>query len=207
MGARNIVFSTGEYYHIYSRGVEKRDIFFHTTDYNRFVLLLYTANSSEPVHLSNCKDKSFLEISRGKTKTIVDIGAWCAMPNHFHLLLKEKHENGISRFMQKLLTGYSMYFNLKFDRSGSLFQRKFSAKHLDSDEYLKYQYAYIHLNPVALIDKGWKKKHIKDKKLASDFLYSYPFSSFLDYVGDREQSVILQKDAFPHYFQSFLDFD
>ena len=91
------------------------------------------------------------------------------MPNHFHILVKEKIENGISKFMGKLTTGYSMYFNKRYDRTGSLFQGVFKSVHADSDEYLKYLFAYIHLNPIKLINPEWKENGIKDKNRANAF--------------------------------------
>ncbi len=205
MGIRNFIFSEEEYYHVYNRGTEKRQIFMEEQDYERFVYLLYTANSDTPVHLSNYQGYSLMEIPRGET--IVDIGAWCLMPNHIHLLLKEKQEGGISIFMKKLLTGYSMYFNVKEKRRGKLFEGTFKAKHLDYDQYLKYQFTYIHLNPIGIIDNGWKEKHIEDKKKALNFLGRYEYSSYLDYCGvDRPEGKILNKEAFPEYFETATSF-
>ena len=202
---RRLKFSEGEYYHVYSRGVEKRKIFLDDSDYKRFVALLYTANSDTPIHLSNYQGKALPDIPRGEFVTA--LGAWCLMSNHFHLLMKETHPNGISTFMQKLLTGYSMYFNKKYQRTGSLFERKFSAKHLDSDQYLKYQYAYIHLNPIGIIDKGWKNKHLTNKKAAKNFIEVYRYSSYPDFLGkSREESVILERASFPTYFEFMHDF-
>lgn len=203
--SRNVEFAVGEYYHIYNRGTDKRKIFLDEGDYERFVKLLYSANSSTSVHLSKLQGLALKEIPKGDS--IVDVGAWVLMPNHFHLLLKETKENGISECMHKLLTGHSMYFNIKNDRTGALFEGPFRAKHLDSDEYLKYQYAYIHLNPIGIVDSGWKSKKIKDKAAAKKFLISYKYSSFQDYAGvKRAESLILEKKSFPEYFESFTDF-
>lgn len=200
-----MVFSINEYYHVYSRGIEKRAIFLDKKDYERFVLLLLTANSDTPVHLSNYQGISLIDIPRGEV--IVDVIAWCLMPNHFHLLLREKTENGISLFMKKLLTGYSMYFNTKMERKGKLFEGKFQAKHLDYDQYLKYQLAYIHLNPISIIDSGWKNKQLKDTEKAKDFLNDYKYSSYQDYCGfKRPESRILNIENSPKYFESIKDF-
>ncbi len=203
---RNIVFAENEYYHIYNRGVEKRQIFFDEGDYKRFIFLLLLANSDTPVHLSNFKGVPLLEIPKGDP--IVEIGAWCLMPNHFHILLKEIKKSGISLFMKKLLTGYSMYFNTKKHRKGVLFDGTFKAKHLDDDNYLKYQYAYIHLNPIGIIDNGWKEKKIKNIQKAKEFLLSYKYSSFQDYLEiKRDENKILSIQGFPEYFGSFIDFE
>lgn len=203
---RNLVFAENEYYHVYNRGVEKRVIFLDDGDRDRFTRLLFSANSTTQVHLSNYQGLSLLEMPRGGP--IVSVGAWCIMPNHFHLLLKEIKKDGISLFMKKLLTGYSMYFNTKYHRKGTLFEGTFSAKHLDNDNYLKYQYAYIHLNPIGIIDLGWKNKKIKDTDKAKKFLNSYSYSSFQDYLGSkRDERMIISQESFPRYFDSFSDFD
>ena len=203
--SRNIEFGVGEYYHVYNRGTDKRKIFLDKADHERFVKLLYVANSSKSVHLSNYQGFALLEIPKGNP--IVNVGAWTLMPNHFHLLLKETEENGISEYLHKLLTGYSMYFNKKYRRKGVLFEGSFNAKHLDTDEYLKYQYAYIHLNPIGIIDSGWKEKKIKDKSAARKFIFSYPYSSLQDYAGEsRTEAAIIEPESFPDYFPSFTDF-
>jgi putative transposase len=212
---RKIIFSPGEFYHIYSRGVDKRNIFLNKNDYNRFVKLLYLANSDKKFNFADVfgkkRDKNIDEIEKGNE--IVSIGAWCLMPNHFHILIKvnlevgPQGENGISVFMKKLLTGYSMYFNTKHHRHGALFESKFKAKHLDYDQYLKYQFAYIHLNPISLVDSGWKKKEIVDIEKAKEFLNDYKYSSYLDYLGvDRPEGKIINKKEFPEYFETTIGF-
>ena len=129
------------------------------------------------------------------------------MPNHFHILLREKQKGGLSKFLQKLLTGYTMYFNKKYNRKGILFEGPFNGKHLDTDNYLKYQYTYIHLNPIGIVDGGWKEKKIKNKNVVKKFLFSYPYSSFQDYLGvKRDERYILNQKVFPEYFKNFTDF-
>jgi len=209
--SRNIIFSIDEFYHIYNRGTEKRIIFLDEYDNNRFTLLLYLCNCPDRVDLSDLlrQGLSLHEIFKEeRIDTLVDIGAWCLMPNHFHLLIKEKMENGVAIFMQKLLTSYSMYFNFKYHRKGSLFEGPFKARHLDYDQYLKYQFTYIHLNPIGIIDSGWKEKYIEDKKKAKIFLEEYRYSSYLDYSGQgRSEGNILNREAFPEYFETVLDFN
>lgn len=128
------------------------------------------------------------------------------MPNHFHLLLTTQTKDGISTFMNKVSTGYAMYFNKKYERSGTLFQGTFKSQHADSDEYLKYLYAYIHLNPVKLIDKDWKDRGSKDAAKSFDFAASFQYSSLQDYLGNtRPASLILDKQPFPEYFTTSED--
>lgn len=207
--SRNIVFSTEEYYHCYSRGTEKRKIFLDMGDYKRFIHLLFVCNSTKKIHLSDYKKKSFVEIFEiNREETLVDIGAYCFMPNHFHLLLKEKEDGNISLFMQKLMTAYTMYFNKKYERTGSLFESKFRAQHVSKNRYLKYIFSYIHLNPIKLIDAHWKENGIKNKIQTKKFLQQYKYSSYLDYMGEnRAQKIILNYEAFPEYFPSKKDFE
>ncbi|MCA9360497.1 transposase, partial [Candidatus Kaiserbacteria bacterium] len=193
-----------EYYHIYNRGTEKRVIYKTKSDYDRFMALLYLCNSTNPVSIKDeykagkKYDDLFL-IDRNKV--LVDIGAYVLMPNHFHILIKEVNEGGISQFMKKLSTGYSMYFNKKHDRTGVLFEGRYKAKRADTDEYLKYLFSYIHLNPIKLIEPEWKETGIKNRNEALKHLQEYKYSSYLDYQGvNRVVSNVLSKDSFPQYF-------
>ena len=207
--SRNFDLSVGEYYHFYNRGNDKRLIFLNKKDYERFVILLYICNNKNPIHLSDYKSSTRPNLFHliKQDLPLVSIGAWCLMPNHFHILIKEIEEGGASIFMQKLSTAYTMYYNIKHGKTGSLFSGRFKAKHLDYDEYLKYQYAYIHLNPISIIDGGWKKKQIEDRDKAKNFLNKYPYSSYIDYCDkDRPESKILCKTAFPEYFETATDF-
>src|SRR3990167_8168549 len=197
MALRKDPFAVGEYYHLYSRGVDKRKVFLNAQDYRKFQFLMYVCNSEKSIVLRNIR-KSF---DRGET--IVDIGGFCLMPNHFHILVREKIENGISLYMRKLLTGYSMYFNLKHTREGKLFDGAFKAINASDDRYLKYLFAYIHLNPAKLIDKNWKEKQTKKVHQLLKFVSMYEFSSLQEYVKFpiNIKRTILNKKAFPNYFE------
>jgi putative transposase len=123
------------------------------------------------------------------------------MPNHFHLLLRERIDSGISLFMQKLLTAYSSYFNKRHGRTGGLFEGPFLATHVGTDEYLKYLFAYIHLNPIKIIDPKWKENGIINRDEAKKYLQQYNHSSYVDYTGlSRKEKSILNKEVFPQYF-------
>lgn len=208
---RNISISTGEYYHIYNRGTDKRNIFKNKSDYDRFMMLLYICNADKPVSINDMLKRGGESndiFSFDRESTLVSIGAYVLMPNHFHILLKEVNDNGISSFMKKLGTGYSMYFNKRYDRTGGLFEGNYKAKHAHSDEYLKYLYSYIHLNPVKLIDSAWKDNGIKDRESAEKYLNEYKYSSYLDYKNiQRIESGILDKDVFPDYFKDKNSFE
>lgn len=135
----------------------------------------------------------------------MSIGAYCLIPNHFHILITQTGKGDITRFMHKLCTAYSMYYNNKYARTGKLFEGKFKSEYANSDRYLKYLFSYIHLNPLKIIDPEWKSKDMS--KTGGNFLASYKFSSYLDYLGEeREDSIILNKADFPNYFPTALKF-
>lgn len=202
MAIRKIDFMEGEFYHIYNRGNSKQAIFKDKEDYNRFVELLYISNCPENFNLFDLKRNSNFNVFTIERKSnLVAIGAYCLMPNHFHLLLTPTTEDGVSKFMQKLATAYSMYFNRKYKRTGGLFEGKFKAEHASNDNYLKYLFSYIHLNPIKLIDKNWKEGGLKDKKQAINFLNTYDFSSYANYMDPQKPTaIILNIKAFPQYF-------
>lgn len=199
--SRNVVFAPDEYYHLYNRGTEKRKIFLNEADRNRFISLLYLCNASEHVQISADRFTYTECFAHERQSPLTAIGAYCLMPNHFHLLVREMKEGGISKFMQKLLTAYTMYFNTKYQRSGALFQGKFKATHAASDRHLKYLYAYIHLNPIKCIDPEWKKRGATDRRRAKAYLADYKNSSYADYMDvKRMEGKILSRKEFPDYF-------
>lgn len=203
---RKISFAPGEYYHVYNRGVEKRDVFTSDEDRKRFQHLLYLSNGEKPIIYRLVQGSTLYNKSMGKKLSAV--GAYVLMPNHFHLLLKETKEGGITEFLRKLTTGYTMYFNKKNDRVGPLFQGTFKAEHVGRDEYLKYLFAYIHLNPVKTIESGWGEKRIADRAKAKTHLKNYPYSSYLDLSGTkRPEGAILSTKEFPAYFSSNVEFE
>lgn len=201
---RKIQFSQNEFYHIYNRGTDKRKIFSSELDYKRFLSLLYICNNIDTLHISDFKKTSLEYILTKKRKeTLVNLCVFCLMPNHFHLIIQEKTEGGVSKFMQKLTTAYTMYFNTKYRRNGSLFQGRFKAEHADEDRYLKYLIAYVHLNPIKLIEPNWKDTGIKNKKAVMVFLENFKYSSYPDYAGTkRVESAIIEISALPDYFDT-----
>lgn len=208
---RKIIFAPGNFYHIFSRGTEKRNIFLCDRDYERFIILLYLCNSKKPVSVRDHfrRGRTLAEILQtDRGGTIIDIGAYCLMPNHFHLLVREKTDKGITLFMKKLNTAYAMYFNVKNERDGNLFQGKFGAQHLDNNNYLKYIFAYIHLNPLKIIESNWKEKGVKDLSRAKKFLDHYHWSSFKDFITEQTEQTnpVLNLSEFPEYFENILEF-
>ncbi len=178
---RKISFSIGYFYHIYNRGVDKRDIFMEDGDYIRFLRILSVFNNME-----RCRSSY-----RGpSSQKLVGVLCYCLMPNHFHLILTPLVENGIQKFMRKVGTGYAMYFNEKYKRTGSLFENRYKAILIDSDSYFLHLTRYIHLNPVKLLYPDWKERKVKWGKLEK-FLKDYRWSSLPFYLGIIKNSNIL----------------
>ena len=204
MSIRSKKFVEGEFYHIYNRGNSKQKIFHDKEDYQRFMSLLYISNRTKKFNLADFKKCKRREMYKYEdNKSIVSIGSYSLMPNHFHVLLTQtdSDENGISKFMHKLGTAYVTYYNKKYKRTGGLFESKFKSQYVKNDRHLKYLFSYIHFNPIKLIQKDWKEKGIRNKKEALDFLNGYEFSSYLDFVEkDRFESEILDTKPFPNYF-------
>lgn len=202
---RKAAFIEDEYYHLYNRGVDKRAVFTSSRDYQRFMMLLYLANDTKDVRISNIlRSYSYEEIfSLKRSQPLIAIGAFCLLPNHFHILATPLVENGISRYMLKLQTAYSMYFNTKNNRTGSLFQGPFKSEYASEDRYLKYLFAYIHLNPAKLKDSQWRMKVRKRGGVLQSFVQSYPYSSLREYLDSKPR--ITTPNVFPKYFLSHSD--
>lgn len=207
MTTRLIQLALGEFYHIYNRGTDKRILFKDGADYRRFIELLFLSNTNHSVSVRDIRKtySSIYDFERGNP--LVHIGAYCVMPNHFHLLVTPAVENGIAKFMLKLSTAYSMYFNRRYVRTGVLFEGHFKARWVDDDVYLKYLFSYIHLNPVKLIQHDWKEEGIQDFSFAMHYLDEYQYSSFQDFEGiQRNERDILNAIVFPNYFPTGADF-
>jgi len=180
MSIRKEDFVEGGMYHVYNRGVDKRTIFEDKQDFYQFLDMMDLFNQSRslgsrPVYRYPVNMKH-----RGKTSMLVEVVAFCLLPNHFHFILRENIEGGISKFMQKLGTGYTMYFNQKNERSGSLFQGKFKSKYIETQEYLDYLSVYVNLNfKIHKIDKNLTKKQ-REKYDGDNYR-----SSFSEYIYDK----------------------
>src|SRR3990167_4164185 len=179
-------FVENQIYHVYNRGVEKRATFLDDKDFRRFIHDLFEFNDKDSAfnvaYYFNSRSKKIesrnIEKKRDPRKSLVEILFFVLMPNHFHLLLKQSKENGIVKFMQKLGTGYTNYFNKKYERVGSLFQGRFKAVLVNEERHLIHLPFYIHTNPLDLIygsstSIDWKKE--------KEFLENYHWSSYLDY--------------------------
>lgn len=219
MPVRNVQLVAGEYYHIYNRGNSKQKIFRDQSDYDRFVKYLYLCNSTKNINFrDDIVGTNINAFSFERGSVLVSIGAWVLMPNHFHLYLSisptsgvgekdEESKNKITEFMRKLSSAYAKYFNEKYERTGSLFEGRFKAVRMVRDNQAKYLFSYLHLNPIKLIQKDWKEKGIKNKSKALQFLESYKWSSYLDYLGKvRKENIVLDRENFLEYFGRIEDF-
>ena len=197
---RKTKFALGEHYHIYARGVEKRKIFLEHKDYQRFIALLYIMNQSSPFNFANfLKSHKLPEIfDEKRSDTLVSILSYVLMPNHFHILVYEQKEGGISKFMMRLLTAYSMYFNTRYQRSGPLFLHPFRSEHINKHAQYLWIFSYIHLNPLGILKNNFPT--IKNKNVADKFLESYKYSSFPDYKRNRRsESKIINWSKVPKH--------
>ena len=169
MPKRNLVKKYGEeqYYHVYNRGVDKQPIFKEEDDYWYFLSLFKR-------HLSLEVETNSAGYQFKNYKNEVELIAFCLMPNHYHLLCYLKDPNGLRRLMQSVMTAYTMYFNKKYNRVGSLYQGIFLAAHVSTDEYLWHVSRYIHLNPVD-IDVDFRM---------------YPYSSIDYFIGSKRAAWI-----------------
>lgn len=188
-------FVEGEHYHVYNRGTDKRDIFMSRHDLQYFLKLMYVLNREGSI--DSVRELTLRE-TRGQTPgrspdQLVEFVCFCLLPNHFHFLLKQVSEKGISMFMQKLGTAYSLYFNNKHERSGNLFQGRFKDVHIETNEYLLHLSAYINLN---------FEVHGKWQGVDNPLTYS----SWPEYIGERK-SGMCQKDIILGQFASTGEYE
>lgn len=198
----NFSFTTGEYYHIYNRGVDKRDIFLDDYDYFRFLKSLKEFNQLEPVVSLYINDRikpdvGVSPLQNESGEKLVEIVAFNLIPNHFHLILKQLRDGGISEFMKRIGGGYTSYFNHKNKRSGALFQGKFKAVHIASDEKLLFLSAYVNGNHIvhgvegkifsSLNEYSAGKSNLCDIKFISDQFNSK--SDYLKYVQNTAKEI------------------
>lgn len=160
-------------------------------------MLLFLANGTERVDLYNIgkpQFKKIVEADRGAP--VVAIGAYCLIPNHYHLLLKEIVEGGISSFMRKVGIAYTMYFNAKYHRIGNLFVRPFRSQHISTDHYFQRVLQYVHMNPAELYEPGWKAGKVRNMQALKQRLDKYPYSSLRSYSSKKFFDPILARDGF-----------
>lgn len=175
------IFAENTYYHIYNRGVEKRNIFIDNQDYEVFLHLLkyYLSEKNEalthPIELVAPTDKPIRPRPLRNLNKEIDLIAYCLMPNHFHLLVKQNTKNGITKLTRSVSTTYALYFNRRYKREGTLFQGRYKAVIIKNDSYLLHLSRYIHLNPLTLMTR-------------TDLVIwpHWPYSSYNYYLGTKK---------------------
>lgn len=178
---RNGELVNGEYYHIYNRGSEKRIVFSDKSDYKRAISLIsYYQYLNPPVKYSffirfPSDEQSIITNKLSiKNSVLITIVAYCLMPNHFHLILKQNTDSGISKFMSNFQNSYTKYYNTKHDRVGPLFQGAYKLVRIENDEHMVHLSRYIHLNPVTSF------------VIKPDHLFRYQWSSVNEYVSETQ---------------------
>lgn len=193
MPFRIIPLVSGQFYHVYNRGVEKRLIFNNRRDYSRFIQTTkyYQLNGPKPKFSNFFKYQIF---KPDLNKKIVNIVCYSLMPNHFHFLIKQLKDGGVSEFVSKLSNSYTKYFNIKNNRVGPLLQGPFKAVLIESEEQLIHVSRYIHLNPlVSHLVKG---------------LDQHDWSSWREYTGNiqgfcsKEEILTFFKTS--EYYRQFV---
>ncbi len=180
-----------ELYHILNRGVDKRNVVLDDRDRMRFMHDLFVFNDQHPVLHVKLPKRGDEHRAR---KLLVQIHAFCLMPNHYHLLLSPLVENGIALFMKKLNMGYTKYFNERYERSGALWQGKFKRILIQHDAHFNYIPYYIHLNPLDLKFPEWRSGNVKDTNAALSYLQTYRWSSHIDYSGTKNLPSITYRE-------------
>jgi len=200
---RKIKICEGEYYHIYNRGVDKKDIFIDKRDYARFLFCVLFFQSplslvNPPSYINYFIGHSVFNISQKIKKQIisdkyVELVSFIFMPNHFHLIVKEKVAGGISQYMQRIQNSFTKYFNTKYKKNGHLFQGPYQIVYIEDDEQLLYLSSYIHRNCRVL--NGWKNKEEK-----------YPWSSYSDFLGPNRFGGLLEPEIIMSEFNNAGDY-
>ena len=216
MPSKHPKFVNGEIYHIFNRGVEKRNIFQQISDYFRFIFCLYELNERGLIKMrdrieNRQKRKREGEkytgstcVSKDRGEALVEVVVFCLMPNHYHLILRQLVDGGISLFIKKVANSYVGYFNEKYNRKGigSLFQGRFKAVHIKDDKQFFNLVCYIFTNPIEIMEKNWKEAGCKNPRKAIQFLKLYRWSNFLDCVGIPNFPSVTKRDFIIEFFGS-----
>lgn len=200
---RKTKFAPGEFYHIYNRGNNKQIIFSDTRDWVRFLFITLYFQSTVPIYNISSSVTSYIKhsvfnVSNETLKKIddsrvVELVGFSHMPNHFHLLLIELREGGVSQFMQRVQNSYTKYFNSKYRRNGHLFQGPFQAIHVKDNRQVLHLSTYIHRNPREIL--GWKNKEDR-----------YPWSSYPDFIRKNRWGILLKHQHITEQFNTPLDY-
>ncbi len=208
MPKRREIITSGGIYHVLARGVDKRQIFMDDVDHLRFIRNLFYFNNAEFNWMST-RSAQFVASGTHRVPDAtknevrhpdVDLLAFCLMPNHYHLLIKPKSDSGLQNFIKRVNQGYSQYFNGRQKRSGALFESRYKIVPIVNEAHFAHIPYYIHLNPLDLVDHGWREGELGDLNKATEFLDSYRWSSHLDYSGVRNFPSVTSREFLLDYF-------
>ncbi|RJP47400.1 MAG: hypothetical protein C4584_00555 [Armatimonadetes bacterium] len=195
MPRRHATITTNEIYHVYNRSIAKQEIFFQPSELKKAFEIVNFYRFPQKIKLSEFKKLNYdlkkdYILSLNKTTPLIEIYSFSFMPNHFHFLLKQIQEKGITQFISNFQNSFAKCFNLKNDRNGSLFQNRFKAKIIENDEQLLHTSRYIHINPVTAGLINFKK------------LLSYPWTSFPGYANKNTDTPFLNTEFILNFFPS-----
>ena len=205
MPQRKRDFANKEIYHIAMRRIGNELLFRDTDDYYRGVFSIYEFNTSKPTEIyirrrariAEKKNKGGPTSHADEREKLVEVLTFTLMPNHIHLLLKQLKDGGITSFVRKIGSGYPLYFRKKHNQpnKGYFFQGRFTSVHIKSDSQLIAAFAYIHTNPLSLIEPGWKGGKVKNPRKAIEFLEKkYKWSSYQDCLGKKNFPSVTDRD-------------
>ena len=201
----------GKIYHVLNRGVDGRKIFEEDRDYLRFIHDLFEFNDQNPInnnshhfrHQNQYNDIGSRYIASKKhqvRKFLVELLAFAVMPNHYHLLVKPLTEDALLKFIRRLNIGYANYFNQKNKRRGTLFEGRYKSIAVENDAHFIHLPYYIHCNPLDLHAPEWRRREMKNKKSAIEFLNKYRWSSHMDYYGIKNFPSVTQREHLLQFF-------
>jgi len=195
---------TDKYYHLFNRGVAKATIFIDGADYDRALKIInYYHFNKPPIPYSQLIKKSFktqkkiIDLLSEEDDKLVDIICYCLMPNHFHLLLKQLVDDGISNFLRKFQNSYAKYLNKRYERVGSVFQNPFKSVLVKYDNQLLHLSRYIHLNP-------YTSALIKQKKNLVDYIWSSLPQYFGKNDGFCQMAIVLDQFKSNKGYEKFV---
>lgn len=202
---KRVQFVNGETYHIVNRAIEGKNLFRQIADYFRFIFCLYELNDKNLVRMelriNQRKARKNKQDKQGQTPSdlrepLVEILAVCLMPNHYHLVIRQLVDNGISLFMKKLGDGYVGYFNEKYRRRGrgSIFQGHFKAVHIKTQKQFMNVICYVFTNPIELLEKVWKEEGVENPQKAIKYIESYKWSSYPDCIGKKNFPSVTKRE-------------
>lgn len=201
MPYRKEEFINGNVYHTILRALDDNLVFKDDNDYYRGIFSIYEFNNANPVEIWIRRKQRKQEKALGdrvsqspQRDLLVDVLAFCFMPNHIHLLLKQISDNGITKFMRKLGVGYAGYFNRKYQRKGYVFQNRFLSVYIKDDNQLQVVFNYIHANPASLIAPDFKNMGIKNPNKVMKFINNYKWSSYQDYLGVKNFPSVTERE-------------